>query len=141
MTFKDMKPAGRIVAVGNHMVQPLLFERDSIDARDLQDEGVKGWLTPDGDGHGEEVWITEKVYGESLAGTNLYTEEQVRDTFLKPVEMNEAQSDFIKDHIDMGDNIEDGMHFWRTNGLFFGVLPEDMMRAWLHPELIKVVDE
>lgn len=59
---------------------------------------------------------------------------------IKMIEMTKKQRDFIVGQVELGNNTEDGMHFWKTNGLFFDVNPDDMMRAWLDTDCIKVVE-
>lgn len=90
-----------------------------------------------------EKYLESKVKSDTLSVHIIplfATLEKLRETHAKPIEMTEMQRDFILDHIAQGDNIEDGMHFWKTNGLFFGIVPEDMMRAWLNPSVIVVVE-
>lgn len=86
---------------------------------------------------------------EFVCGTNMplvraqcridYLEKQL-ETYAKPVEMTQKQRDFIVEQVELGNNTEDGMHFWKTNELFFNVNPDDMMRAWLNTDVIKVVE-
>lgn len=132
MAFDEMKPVGRIISVGNHMVQPYLFERDPVEADDLASEGVNIFELNNGD-YG---WLSQKVFGESLSGTNLYTEKQLRDSFLKPVEMTQEQKEIIltmKEQGDSGFNLVTHIEFYAFNR-------DDLMRAWLNTDVIKVVE-
>ncbi|WP_433322350.1 hypothetical protein ACRHK7_00405 [Weissella tructae] len=132
MAFDEMKPFGRILSVGNHMVQPYLFERDPVEADDLASEGVNIFeLNTE-----EYGWLSQKVFGESLSGTNLYTEKQLRDSFLKPVEMTQEQKGVFES---LKRNDEDIAYM--RSGLFANIKTDDLMRAWLNPkEVIKVVE-
>lgn len=69
--------------------------------------------------------------------------EQLRETYAKPVEMTREQLTFINlykqndNFIHLINAIDDNE--FKEYYIFKNVSDEDLMRAWLHPEVIKVV--
>lgn len=69
--------------------------------------------------------------------------QELRKIYAKPVEMTIEQKCYLVASKNGGESfyqMESYQHYEFSGFVFRGVSEQDLMRAWLHPELIKVVE-
>lgn len=63
---------------------------------------------------------------------------QLQQTYAPTIEMRKVDYDFFMDELN---SLHNFYGFWKDNAGDFDLDEEELMTAWIHPELIKVVDD
>lgn len=85
--------------------------------------------------------IGAPTYASNKIGDAIEILYELREKYAQPVEMTEIEKDRFLNYVYMdGGNFFDLIEY-ETDYLYKKLSISGLMRAWLHPELIKVVDE